>query len=64
MRTVRIYTAQKLDSNMSVVLEPEPSRHISRVLRLRVGDSVILFDGGGGEYLGSISTVDKKMSGC
>ncbi len=60
MRTVRIYTAQKLDSNMSVVLEPEPSRHISRVLRLRVGDSVILFDGGGGEYLGSISTVGKK----
>ena len=39
MRTARIYTTHKLHSNTAVVLEPEPSRHLARVLRLGVGDS-------------------------
>jgi 16S rRNA (uracil1498-N3)-methyltransferase len=42
------------------VLEPEPSRHLARVLRLGVGDRVTLFDGGGGEYPAEITAVDKK----
>ena len=60
MRTARIYTTHKLHSNTVVVLEPEPSRHLARVLRLGVGDSLTLFDGTGGEYPGSITAVDKK----
>ena len=60
MRTARIYTTHKLHSNTLVVLEPEPSRHLARVLRLGVGDSLTLFDGRGGEYPGSITAVDKK----
>ena len=60
MRTARIYTTHKLQSNTAVVLEPEPSRHLARVLRLGVGDSLTLFDGTGGEYRGSITAVDKK----
>ncbi|MDE0930014.1 MAG: 16S rRNA (uracil(1498)-N(3))-methyltransferase [Halioglobus sp.] len=60
MRTARIYTTHKLHSNTVVVLEPEPSRHLARVLRLGVGDSLTLFDGRGGEYLSSITALDKK----
>ncbi|HEY6130782.1 MAG TPA: 16S rRNA (uracil(1498)-N(3))-methyltransferase [Halioglobus sp.] len=60
MRIPRIYTTQQLHSNTVVVLEPDPSRHVALVLRLRVGDSVTLFDGSGGEYPGEITAVDKR----
>jgi 16S rRNA (uracil1498-N3)-methyltransferase len=60
MRITRIYTTQKLRSNELVELEPEPSHHLARVLRLGVGDALTLFDGNGGEYPGEITAVDKK----
>jgi len=60
MRITRIYTTQKLHSNKLVELDPEPSRHLARVLRLGVGDALTLFDGHGGEYRGEITAVDKK----
>ncbi len=68
MRITRIYTAHKLHSNTVAVLEPEPSRHLARVLRLGVGDKLTLFDGSGGEYPAEITAVDKKnvrvLTGC
>ena len=39
MRIPRIYTAQALQGNASIELEPGPSQHLARVLRLRRGDS-------------------------
>jgi 16S rRNA (uracil1498-N3)-methyltransferase len=60
MRITRIHTTQRLCSNSVIVLEPEPSHHLARVLRLGIGDRVILFDGQGGEYPGEITAVDKK----
>ena len=60
MRITRIYTAQQLSNDTLVVLEPEPSQHLTRVLRLRVGDSVTLFDGSGGAYPGKITAADKR----
>jgi 16S rRNA (uracil1498-N3)-methyltransferase len=60
MRTTRIYTTQPLRSNAHVELEPEASRHVARVLRLGVGDTLCLFDGRGGEYPGEITAVGKR----
>ena len=60
MRITRIHTAQRLSSNTSVLLEPEPSRHLARVLRLGIGDALTLFDGYGGEYPSKITAVDKR----
>ena len=60
VRTARIYTTHKLHSNTSVVLEPEASRHLSRVLRVVVGDKLTLFDGRGGEYPSRITAVNKN----
>lgn len=60
MRTTRIHTTQRLSSNTIVTLEPDPSHHLMRVLRLSVGDAVTLFDGHGGEYPGEITAIDKK----
>jgi len=60
MRIPRIHTGQPLQAGASFDLEPGPSQHIARVLRMRAGDALILFDGLGGEYPATISAVDKK----
>jgi 16S rRNA (uracil1498-N3)-methyltransferase len=60
MRITRIYSAEKLTSHTTVALQPGPSRHLARVLRLAVGDLLTLFDGHGGEYPGEITAIDKK----
>ena len=60
MRVPRIFTGQVLQAHSTVELETGPSQHIARALRMREGDSLILFDGNGGEYPASISTLGKK----
>jgi 16S rRNA (uracil1498-N3)-methyltransferase len=36
------------------------ARHAAQVLRLRLGDDVVVFDGSGGEYAASILRIDKR----
>lgn len=60
MRIPRIYTAQTLRSNASIELEPGPSQHLSRVLRMKPGDAIILFDGTGGQYPATVTAVSRK----
>ncbi len=54
-RPVRLHTRQALDAGSEVRLEPQPARHLVKVLRRRKGDPVILFNGDGREYSGTIS---------
>ena len=54
MRIPRIYTGQSLRANAVIELEPGPSQHLSRVLRMKVGASLVLFDGRGGQYPATI----------
>ena len=42
------------------VLDPETSKHAVKVLRLAVGDYVVLFDGQGTEWPGTIAGTSKK----
>lgn len=49
----RLYCSQPL-SGKTVTLAPEAAHHALRVLRLRRGDAVILFDGNGGEWPGEL----------
>lgn len=60
MRVPRIFTAQPLAPHGQFQLEPGPSQHLSRALRMGPGDRLTLFDGGGCEYPATISAVDKK----
>jgi 16S rRNA (uracil1498-N3)-methyltransferase len=60
MRIPRIYTGQELRGNTRIELEPGPSAHIARALRMREGDKLTLFNGEGGEYPTEIATIDKK----
>jgi 16S rRNA (uracil1498-N3)-methyltransferase len=40
-------------------LDEAASRHLTRVLRMRPGEGVTLFDGAGGEYHGAIRSVER-----
>ena len=58
MRRPRFHTSQPLQSG-ELCLEAEPSRHIGRTLRMRVGDSLCLFDGKGSEAAAQITNVER-----
>lgn len=60
MRIPRIYTGQELRANTEIVLEAGPSLHLSRALRMKVGDALVLFNGRGGQYPATISAIDRK----
>ncbi len=60
MRLTRVYVEGPLVSGKRVKLEGNAASHITRVLRLRVGAALVLFDGAGGEYEASI---DKAHGG-
>lgn len=61
MRIPRLYTAQALDSGTPLSLEPEPSHHLTRALRMGQGDALVLFNGTGGEYPATITGMGKKQ---
>lgn len=61
MRMPRIYTHQPLQANTTVALEPGPSQHLARALRMQPGDGLLLFDGHGGQYPAIITDVDRKQ---
>jgi 16S rRNA (uracil1498-N3)-methyltransferase len=57
MRLTRIYLDAPLSSGALVELPKESGTHLARVLRARAGDSLILFNGDGGEYAAVIDSV-------
>jgi 16S rRNA (uracil1498-N3)-methyltransferase len=54
-RPVRLHTRQALETGTEVQLESQPARHLVKVLRRRVGDPVVLFNGNGREFAGNIA---------
>jgi 16S rRNA (uracil1498-N3)-methyltransferase len=60
MRIPRIFTAQPLIAGSSIQLEQGAARHLSSALRMSVGQSIILFDGHGGEYSAALTEVKKS----
>ena len=55
----RLYVREPLTSGAELRLGEERSRYIGRVLRLRVGDELTLFDGRGGEFSATIYEVSR-----
>jgi 16S rRNA (uracil1498-N3)-methyltransferase len=60
MRLTRLHVEGPLASGRRITLAGNAASHVTRVLRLRVGAQLTLFDGSGGEYEGSI---DKAHGG-
>ena len=55
MRRIRLFIDQPLQAGHGVTLSEAASNHAVRVLRLREGDAVTLFNGDGYDYSGQIS---------
>ena len=55
MRTTRIYVELELAAGAEVLLPPAASTHLLRVLRLRPGAALTLFNGRGGEYAAELA---------
>ncbi len=60
MRNPKIYTPQPLSLSAPVELTEEAANHVGRVLRMKLGEPLILFNGEGGCYQGTVATVSKK----
>ncbi|MEM8843583.1 MAG: 16S rRNA (uracil(1498)-N(3))-methyltransferase [Pseudomonadota bacterium] len=60
MRIPRIYTQANLHHNQSTIVKAQAHKHIKDVLRLKVSDSIILFDGSGYDYRGKITEINKE----
>ena len=60
MRIPRIYTQNNLSIHESVLLEGKAHKHLKDVLRMKTGDSIILFNGNGNDYKSTIKEITKK----
>lgn len=65
----RIYFSGRIGVGGKCVLAPAQARHVARVLRLRTGDVVTLFNGDGEEYSAEIARIGKdavmlNVTGC
>lgn len=58
----RFFCPAELHCGRAIRLPPSVAHHVDRVLRLRVGDALVLFDGRGGEYAGQIASVGEQVS--
>ena len=54
-RKTRLFVDTALESGMTVTLERDQSNYLGNVLRLKAGDSVLVFNGRDGEWLASIT---------
>lgn len=60
MRIPRIYLPQPLSVGASLVLPEAAANHVTRVLRLKPGAALRLFNGEGGEYGAELVAVGKR----
>jgi 16S rRNA (uracil1498-N3)-methyltransferase len=58
-RAPRFYIEGRLREGSTCALPEESAHHAVRVLRLRSGDEVTLFDGRGGEYAARIAAIER-----
>ena len=60
MRPIRVYSDEPLAPHREHALSRRASEHVLRVLRLRAGDSLTLFDGRGGEWAAQVLLMGRR----
>jgi len=60
VRVPRIYLPGVLSAGQSTELDAQATVHLTKVLRLRVGDALVVFNGEGGEYEARVSAVERR----
>jgi len=59
-RITRIYQDSDIVVQRSLQLDDQAATHVARVLRMRPGQSLIVFNGRGGEFLAQLESVEKR----
>lgn len=58
----RIYLDADLALNKTATIDGAKHHHLRNVLRLKVADAVVLFNGQGGEYAGAVQAITKQQT--
>lgn len=61
MRIHRFYVAQALSINQTLLLSDEVTHHI-KVLRIRIGETVCLFNGNGSDYFAQLQQLNRQQA--
>lgn len=61
MRLSRIHVEQPLQAGNEVTLDERSARYASQVLRLRAGETVILFNGDGRDFEAELTRCDRRV---
>ncbi len=61
-RTQRLFVANDLSASTPLILSREASHYLVTVLRFSEGDSVLVFNGRQGEWLGKLGKADRKAA--
>jgi 16S rRNA (uracil1498-N3)-methyltransferase len=56
------YLAEQISGDAALISDAGQLHHLRDVLRLRIGDEVIVFDDGGNKYSGTIEGLDNKRA--
>ena len=56
----RFYHSNPLDLNQIIILDEFTSHHALRVMRVKVNDFLVIFNGDGFDYKGRVSDINKK----
>jgi 16S rRNA (uracil1498-N3)-methyltransferase len=59
-RTPRVFVHAPLAAGQRLTLEGEAAAHLGRVLRVRAGEAVVLFDGSGPEFEGEVLSATRR----
>lgn len=62
MRIPRIFTEQALNLDARISLQGDAANHLLKVLRMKAGRALVLFNGDGKEYPATIESCDKKTA--
>ena len=60
MNKIRVFVDHTLGEAQSVPLNKDQAHYIFSVMRKRIGDLILIFDGNNGEWLASINEISKK----
>lgn len=61
MRVSRLYTSLPLNQGQTIELDDDGAHYLRSVLRLKVGDAIVLFNGDGGEFQCRVDDVSRKF---
>ena len=61
-KKIRIFLNENLNEQSEIILSKDQSHYLLSVMRLKVGQKVLFFNGNDGEFYGIINSIEKKKT--